>query len=136
MHNLCDFIFFYHFSKNLKPIRLKFCMSFFNDKTPAESVPILATLPAVQSFNITKAGLSNTLHFTSPRLLKPNDHLLFIALVCLIDCWAINHLLARKLSRGLHIIHISNPVVIQVVSCNCYSFMAATWVCCWNVRPD
>ena len=35
----------------------------------AESVPILATSPAVQSFTIIKAVLSNTLHFTLPRLL-------------------------------------------------------------------
>ena len=49
----------------------------------AESVPILATSPAVQSFTITKVVLSNTLHFTLLRLLKPNDHLSFIALIYL-----------------------------------------------------
>ena len=37
------------------------------------------TSPAVQSFTTTKAVLSNTLHLTLPRLLKPNDHLLFMS---------------------------------------------------------
>ena len=98
----------------------------------AESVPILATSPAVQNVTITIAVLSNTLHLTLPRLLKPNDHLSFIALICLTAGWAINHLLARKLSRGLHIIHISNLVVIQVVSWTCYSFMSNLGLRTWR----
>ena len=54
--------------------------------------------------------LIHFIYFPLPILLKPNGHLSFIALISLTDSWAINHLLARKLSKGLHIIHISNPV--------------------------
>ena len=54
--------------------------------------------------------LIHFIYFTLLILLKPNDHLWFIALISLTDSWAINHLLARKLSKGLQIIHIRNQV--------------------------